>query len=69
MGILKLDPETSYFYFYEFINKIDKFELGIKGEQFVANGLYFERGLEPSFLIFTGPKYDFEFKQYRLAIR
>ena len=68
LGILKWGPETSYFYFYEFIRKINKFELGIRGERFMANGLHFGYNFKPQFLIFTSPGYDFEFKEYRLAI-
>lgn len=68
LSILKWGPETSYFYFYEFVRKIDKFELGIRGERFMLNGLHLGYNIKPSILFFTSPGYDFEFKQYRLAM-
>jgi len=67
LGILKWGPETSYFYFYEFVKKINKFELGIRGERFMLNGLHLGYNIKPYFLIFTSPGYDFEFEEYRLA--
>jgi len=67
LGILKWGPETSYFYFYEFVKKINKFEVGIRGERFMLNGLHLGYNFKPYFLIFTSPGYDFEAKEYRLA--
>lgn len=68
LGIFKWGPETSYFYFYEFVKKINKFELGIRGERFMLNGIHLGYNPKPYFLIFTSPGYDFEFKETRLAV-
>jgi len=68
LGILKWGPETSYFYFYEFVKKINKLELGLRGERFMLNGLHIGYNIKPYFLIFASPGYDFEFKEYRASV-
>lgn len=65
--ILKWGPETSYFYYYEFVKKLNKFEIGIRGERFMLNGLNLGYNIKPYFLIFINPGYDFEAEEYRLA--
>ena len=68
MGIFKWGPETSHYYFYELVRKINKFEVGLRGERYVANGLHLGYNIKPSLLVFTSPGYDFEDKEYRVAV-
>lgn len=68
MGIFKWGPETSYYYFYELITKIKKYEIGFRGERYVANGLHLGYNIKPYFLVFTSPGYDFEYEEYRVAL-
>lgn len=67
LGTYKWGPETSYFYFYELAKKINKFEIGLRGERFMLNGLHLGYNINPNFLFFTSPGYDFEFEEFRVA--
>jgi len=48
------------------VRKINKFEVGIRGERLMLK-LHFKYNFKPYLLLFTSPGYGFEFEQYRLA--
>ena len=60
-------PETSYFYKYLFIYTLDKWDLGIRGQRFRNNGIFFGYKLNEHLQAYLHPGYDFEFDRTTAA--